>query len=432
MKCLIHVTYYDFHEFNQNQYILFDDVILEVGEMSRYQNQGEEVIDCMNHLVLPGFVCGHAHIYSSFARGLSVPFNPHDFQELLEQLWWKIDRNLTNEITHQSGIQMGADWIKNGVTSVIDHHASGEILGSLNSLSEAITETCFLRGGFCFETSDRFQVQDCIKENSDFLSKSITPFRFGMFGMHASFTLSDETLIQIKKVVQNNPIHIHVAESILDQERCLKEHNMRVIERLDHFGLIQEDSLIVHGIYLSDNELEIIKKRNAVICLNVTSNMNNGVGLPNYLRMKEKGIRVIIGNDNISPSMAYEYLQVYFTSHHSYQSPTAFTLDDLNHLIQETYAYFSNRIKTKLGRIQTGYVADLQIVPYLTPTPLNEKNIMGHLCFGLFPKFEPRYVFVNGKCLLNDYNLLPQIEQKLANSIPLSSKLWELIQKEGI
>lgn len=171
MYAIINATTYDFETYQTNQYILFDKTIIEVGNMCNYINNDYEEIDALSNLVMPGLINGHSHIYSTFAKGLNVPYNPKNFKEILEQLWWKLDRNIDNDITYYSGIVAGVEYLQHGVTSLIDHHASGEVLQSLASLKKAVTDMVGLRGIYCFETSDRFNIKHCIQENNHFIKK---------------------------------------------------------------------------------------------------------------------------------------------------------------------------------------------------------------------------------------------------------------------
>ncbi|KFZ26793.1 MAG: 5-methylthioadenosine/S-adenosylhomocysteine deaminase [Candidatus Izimaplasma bacterium HR2] len=427
----INAKIYDFNKFSEDQYVIFDETILEVGNMSDFKDNNYEIIDCTDHLVLPSLVVGHTHIYSTFARGMSVPFNPTNFQEILDQLWWKMDRNLDNEMNYYSGIVSATDYMKNGVTTVIDHHASGvDIKGSLNTLKKAVTEDAGLRGLFCFETSDRFDVEACLDENLSFIEDNYSNVARGLFGLHASLSLSEETLVKISKVIKNYPIHIHVAESLMDQEDSLDKYNERVIERLDRHGLLNEDSIITHALFVSDEELDIIKKRKCVVALNVNSNMNNSVGLPDYKRFKEKGIPVILGNDGIASSITSEYLTLLYTMHLKDESPLKFGLGDIFEIINNTYNYVNRRLGTKLGRVEVGYSGDLITIPYIAPTTLNKGNALGHLFFGMFNSFKPNNVFCKGVKLVNNYKVSDDLTEKYREAKKYANKLWENIQKE--
>ncbi len=334
MKAIINVRIYDYNKYIENGYVVFDKNIVKVGKMSEFKNDGYNIIDGKGQLLLPNFVCSHSHVYSIFARGLALPFDPKNFQDILDQLWWKIDSQIDNDITYYSGIAAGSEFLLNGVTTIIDHHASGtNILGSLSSLKKALNNTLHLRSILCFETSDRYPVNECIKENISFANKNHTDHVSGLFGMHASMSLSNETLKFISKKIKDLPIHIHVAESDMDEVDSYEKYGTSIISRLDKYHLINKDSLIVHGVFLSDKELKIIKEREAYMVVNTTSNLNNAVGITDIRKFLDCNIPILVGNDGLSSSMATEYLNAYYLTHVKNSNPTAMNLGDIVDII---------------------------------------------------------------------------------------------------
>ncbi|MDC7219431.1 MAG: amidohydrolase family protein [Spirochaetales bacterium] len=436
MKAINHVNTYDFQNYHSNRYLVFDHKIVHTGPaedlpkvLAQYNIPEDKVIDGKGKLLLPGLALCHTHIYSTFARGLALPFNPKNFVELLEQLWWKIDGALTKEMVYSSALVSGLGYIRNGITSVIDHHASGkDILGTLAQIKRALVDDLGLRGMSCFETSDRFDISSCIKENITNLESSQRGEWGGHFGMHASMTLSDDSLREIKKSLGDYPIHIHVAESTMDMEDCLSRSKMTLIKRLDKFGLINRDSLIVHGIYLDDEEMELIAERGAYMVLNPSSNMNNGVGLPDYKKMKSHGLKVLLGNDGMSSAVVNEWQHLLVGMHHRYQDPTAFGLDDLGAIINNGYDYLNGVLGTKLGRLEKGYEADFQLLDYNPPTPLDGDNGLGHLFYGQAFAFRPSHLWAKGELKLKDYRLLADEEAIHEQSRVLSTQLWESLR----
>lgn len=431
-KAIINVKIYDFVHFLNDGFVVFDHKILKVGKMENFVDENYEIIDGQNAILMPGLICAHTHIYSTFARGLALPFNPKNFQEILDQMWWKIDRHIDNETSYYSGLVAASEFLRNGVTTIIDHHASGkEISGSLASLKKAVCDEASLRALFAFEVSDRFDVDEAIQENVNFIKNFKTPFTAGLFGLHASMSLSEETLQKVHDKLKDTPIHIHVAESEMDEIDSLNKYQKRVIERLDNHGLINEDSLLVHCVHVNDQELEIIKKRRASIVVNVTSNMNNAVGLPNINKFNNLGIPVMVGNDGLSSGIANEYINVLYSAHLLHKQPTAFGLDKLLEMINNGYDYVSRQLGVKLGRIEESYEADMLLLPYLAPTNLDQSNALGHLFYGMMHSFKPRDVFVAGKQLVKDYELTNQkLVLQLNNAQEIANSLWQRIKGE--
>ena len=431
MKALINVRIYDYQNFIENGYVVFDSEIHSVGHMKDFVNNGYQVIDGKGQLLLPNFVCAHSHIYSIFARGLALPFNPKNFQEILDQMWWKLDKQIDNDISYYSGISAGSEFLLNGVTTIIDHHASGkDILGSLTSLKKALDNTLKLRSILCFETSDRYDVNSCIKENIGFANKYHNQYISGLFGMHASMSLSNETLQKISKKLKDLPIHIHVAESEMDEIDSLNKYQTTIIERLDKYHLINPNSLIVHGVFLSDKELEIIKSRNAYMVVNPSSNLNNAVGITDIKKFLDLNIPVIVGNDGLSSSMTTEYLNALYLTHLKKNSPTAINISHILKMINNAYSYVSSRLGVNIGKISKGYVSDFLLLPYTPFTKMDESNAFGHVFYGLFPNFKPVDVYVRGMRLVKSGELVSKkVKQELDKANKYSEELWERVRR---
>lgn len=432
MKAIINVRIYDYNHYIENGFVVFDKKIERVGPMSSFKDNDYQIIDGKGQLLLPNFVCNHAHIYSIFARGLSLPFHPNNFLEILEQMWWKIDAQIDNETTYYSGICAGKEFIENGVTTIIDHHASGtDISRSLTMLKKSLVDTLGLRAILCFETSDRYPVDKCIKENALFIKKYKNERIAGLFGMHASMTLSDKTLASVGRHLNGAPIHIHVAESQMDEDDSFEKYNTTIMERLEKHNLVNENSLIVHGVTISDKELEIVKKHNAYMVVNTTSNMNNAVGLPNVTNYLKHGIKVLVGNDGLSSNMANEYMNVLYTAHLYNGTPLALGLSEVLEMINNSYEYVEKMLNIKLGKIEKDYEADFMLLPYKPFTKMDQTNAFGHIFYGIYPALKPNDVYASGKCVLKNRKITSKKVASLYDkSIQISEGLWMRIKGE--
>ena len=432
MKAIINVRIYDYNHYIDNGFVVFDKKIERVGPMSSFKDNGYQIIDGKGQLLLPNFVCNHAHIYSIFARGLSLPFHPNNFLEILEQMWWKMDAQIDNETTFYSGICAGKEFIENGVTTIIDHHASElDITKSLTQLKKSLVDALGLRAILCFETSDRYPVDKCIKENSSFIKKYKNEHIAGLFGMHASMTLSDKTLASIGRHLNGAPIHIHVAESQMDEEDSFEKYNTTIMERLEKHNLVNENSLIVHGVTISDKELEIVKKHNTYMVVNTTSNMNNAVGLPNVTNYLKHGIKVLVGNDGLSSNMANEYMNVLYTAHLYNGTPLALGLSEVLEMINNSYEYVEKMLNIKLGKIEKDYEADFMLLPYKPFTKMDQTNAFGHIFYGIYPALKPNDVYASGKCVLKNRKITSKKVASLYDkSIQISEGLWMRIKGE--
>ena len=174
--------------------------IREVGKTAELKAKYPEAefIDAKGGVIMPAFINAHTHIYSALARGLSIKGNnPTNFYEVLDGTWWAIDRRLTLKGTRASADALYIDCIKQGVTTIFDHHASyAEIPGSLHTIAES-AKKFGIRSCLCYEVSDRDGEEKClqaIQENADFITECEQrkdPMLAAMFGGHALFTISD-------------------------------------------------------------------------------------------------------------------------------------------------------------------------------------------------------------------------------------------------
>ncbi|AEX86091.1 cytosine deaminase-like metal-dependent hydrolase [Marinitoga piezophila KA3] len=428
VKVIVNCNIFDYETYRENQYIRFDKEIIETGSMDNFKKKGnEEIIDFKGKLVMPGFVNGHTHIYSTFARGMAVEFNPKSFSDILKQLWWRMDSKIDLETTYYSGLVSGIEFIKNGITGIIDHHASGQaIKGTLNKLKESVTEKIGVRGVFCFETSDRFNIDECIEENTEFLKNNSEKFA-GMFGLHASLSLSNETLKKVSENLNGAPIHIHVAESLEDEEDSIKKYGKRVVERLEEFNLLTDNSILSHCVHIDENEADIISNYNVYVALNPTSNMNNAIGMPNYKLLKDKNIKTIIGNDGLGFNITREYLNLYFTQKYRYEDPTFFNFDDLKNNIDNVYNLFGKILNIKVGRIEKGYKADMISFEYAPFTPLNENNIFGHVFFGIWDNLDVVDTIIDGEFLMENRKVNFEVEKIYSEAKDVAENLWNII-----
>jgi putative selenium metabolism protein SsnA len=429
LKALINANIFDFEDYSEGRFILFEEEIVETGDMKDFRG-AEEVYDCKGSIVMPGLLNGHTHIYSAFARGLNVPFNPKNFKDILTQLWWKLDSKLDKTSVYYSGVVSACDCIKSGVTTIIDHHASGlQISGSLKELKRSVCEDFGLRGVFCFETSDRFDVEECIKENLDFINSAKSSKYAGLFGMHASMSLSDATLKRISGSIEDTPIHIHVAESLEDERDSKIKYGKSIVKRLDDFGLIKENSILAHCVHIDEKEAEILGRKKAYVALNPTSNMNNAVGIPDYKLFIKNNISCLIGNDGLGMNISRDYMNLFFCMKNRLESPVSFTLEDLKRILDNGYNCAGKLLGIKLGRIKRGYRADMIAVPYMSPTAINKENVLSHLIFGVFDNFHPREVWCEGECLMKNYEITKNVQGLYDEAREEGRKVWERIMK---
>jgi len=420
VKALINVTVYDYYTYHPSSYVVFDKKIIEIGKMEDFNFEKATIIDGDGMLLLPGLINFHTHIYSTLIRGLDMGATPETFMDVLTQIWWRFDQALTLDDLYISGLVYGQSSIKCGVTALIDHNASGAIKGSIRTLRNAVKETLGMKGLFCFETSDRFNVAECIEEN-------LTAIESGdsLFGLHASLSLSDKTMNRIEPVIGSVPIHVHVAESAMDEAHALETYGMSVVHRLGRFNLLNEGSLLAHCVHVDEEEAELIGKSKCSVAINPTSNMNNAVGSFNYKLLRDNDIQLVVGTDGLGCNVAKEWQNLYYVGKNTMNEPAGIALDDIKTYLGQSYEYFNQLSGERLGRIEKGYAADFMLVDYQPPTPINEKNIFAHVFYGIFDQLNPKNVYISGDEKLSDYKLTQEFQTDMGEV----NALWERVRK---
>ena len=413
--------------------------IIEVGDsqllMEKYSN--EESIDAKSCFVMPAFINMHEHIYSALARGLNIKgYVAKDFLTILDGMWWTLDRNLDNEFTKLSALQTYIDCVKNGVTTIFDHHASfGEIDGSLDAIEDAAREIG-VRSCLCYEISDRDGLDKAKasgRENERFIKKVKTQndgFIKAMCGMHAQFTISDEIFEYARSITPKDVgFHIHVAEGIEDLHDCLRKYGKRIVDRLDDFDILGEKSLFAHCIYVNKHEMDRIKETGTMVVHNPESNMGNACGCPPTMEMVNQGILVGLGTDGYTHDMIESYKVANILHKHHLSTGTAAWVE-VPQMLFSNNAIMANRyFDIPLGKIKEGYAADVIVTDYYPYTPFDETNINGNILFGMNGRSVVTTIG-NGKVLMKDRVLTMIDEQKTFSEIAeKTKKLWGKINR---
>lgn len=411
--------------------------IVEVGDSSALKSKygNAEMIDAKGAVVMPAFINMHEHIYSALARGLNIKgYVAKDFLTILDGMWWTLDRNLDNEFTKLSAIQTYIESVKNGCTTTFDHHASfGEIDGSLDAIEEAAREIG-VRSVLCYEISDRDGMEKSKKsvlENSRFIKKTLKnndDFIKAMCGMHAQFTISDETFeFARSETPKEVGFHIHVAEGIEDLHDCLKKHGKRIVDRLDDFDILGPKSLLAHCIYINSHEMDRIKETDTMVVHNPESNMGNACGCPPTMEIVHRGILTGLGTDGYTHDMIESYKVANVLHKHHLCTGTA-AWAEVPQMLFENNAKMANRyFDIPLGKLKEGYAADVIVTDYYPHTPMDETNINGNILFGMCGRSVVTTIG-NGKILMKDRVLTMLDEQKtLADIAEKTKKLWDKI-----
>jgi len=358
---------------------------------------------------------------------------PDSFVHILERLWWRLDKVLTLEDVYLSAMVAMIDCMRNGTTTIFDHHSSpGAVAGSLFRIADAAHDTG-LRSCLCYEVTDRegAEVTDAgIEENRVFLQYSRASqdsLLRGLFGLHASFTIGDRTMARCVDAAAefDAGFHIHVAEAASDQEQCELEHGKRVVQRLHNFGILGSRTIAAHCVHVDAGEIDLLHASATSVIHNPESNMGNAVGCAPVLDMVHRGVRVGLGSDGYTCDM-FESLKVANMLHkHSAGQPSVGWAEPPAMLFAENSRIASECFGHPVGKLIPGSLADVIVVDYDPPTPMRDANIDSHILFGVSGRSVDTTI-IGGQVIMRGRKLLAIDEAEIMTKARVASaRLWQ-------
>ncbi len=259
----------------------------------------------------PGSINAHTHLYSGLAPlGIPAPLPPPTcFVEILERLWWRLDRALDAASLRASAELYVADALRLGTVGLIDHHESPPLIdGSLDILAD-VCQGLGMPAVLCYGVTERNggpeEARRGLRECERFIRDNRRPLIRGVVGIHAAFTVSDEILGEAAELARTlgSVLHIHVAEDLADVEDARRRGYDGLIDRLDRCDAMIPGSIFAHGVHLSADEVHAVDSAGIWLVQNPRSNAGNKVGYPQHLGQSG---RVALGTDGYPADMAEE------------------------------------------------------------------------------------------------------------------------------
>lgn len=424
----------------ENGAVVIDgELIADYGKTEDMQKAypSAEFMDAQGRLIMPGLINAHTHIYSAMARGMSIPGAPvnKNFLDILENLWWRLDKVINMEDVKYSAYDTYLDSIKCGVTTVFDHHASMKAVeGSLFTIAD-VAKDIGVRTSLCYEVTDRDGedvAKATVRENGEFIRYAQnldSDMLKGMFGLHASFTVSDETLEACVKEMgsANAGYHVHVAEGIDDVYQCQQEHGKRVVQRLYDFDILGGKTIAVHCIHINPAEMDILQHTNTAVVHNPESNMGNAVGCSPVIEMMRRGMLVGMGTDAYTHDMFESMKMTNLLHKHSLCDPSVAWGEPPQMLFQNNRSIAGRYFSKPLGIIEKNAYADIILVDYEAPTPILPTNINSHFIFGILGGSVDTTI-INGKIIMKNREFV-NIDEKaiFAKSRECAKAVWDRI-----
>ena len=410
------------------------DSIVAVGPAAeiRATHPGQETIDVGGRVIMAGLINAHTHAYSAYARGMAVHQPTRDFTQILENLWWRLDRLLTLEDVELNAGTTFIESIRNGVTTVFDHHSSPHaVSGSLQTMAD-VARRIGIRTSLCYETSDRdgaAVLADAIEENTSFMKTVNTDEQDmvkGLFGLHASFTLSEESLDAACAAKEGIPggFHIHVAEGPSDEADSQAKYGKRIVQRLGDHGILGPQTIAAHCIHADPDELELLKASDTNVVHNPHSNMGNAVGVAPVIDMLARGLRVGLGTDAYTADILASAQVAKILQSDHLADPTVGFGQALALVFVNNPKICEKFFRKDLGVLQAGAYADLITLDYRPFTPLSAESAGGHILFGMSGS-QVNDTMVNGAWVMRDRDIITVDEAAIfARSIDRAPRIW--------
>jgi len=410
------------------------DSIVAVGPAAeiRAAHPAEAMVDVGGRVIMAGLINAHTHAYSAYARGMAVHQPTRDFTEILENLWWRLDRLLTLEDVELNAGTTFIESIRNGVTTVFDHHSSpNAVSGSLQTMAD-VAGRIGIRTSLCYETSDRdgaVVFAAAIEENASFMKKVNTgeqDMAKGLFGLHAGFTLSEESLdaaCAAKEGITGG-FHVHVAEGANDEPDSQARYGKRIVQRFDDHGILGPETIAAHCIHADPDELALLKATDTTVVHNPHSNMGNAVGVAPVVDMLARGLRVGLGTDAYTADLLASAQVAKILQSDHLGDPTIGFGQALQLAFVNNPKICAKFFRKDLGVLKAGAYADLIAVDYRPFTPLSAESAGGHILFGMSGS-QVNDTMVNGAWVMRDRTILTADEAAVfARSTQRAPRIW--------
>lgn len=410
------------------------DVLLRgmiIGQVGGEIPAGPPRIDASGCVITPAFTIAHTHLHRALSMGMPMPAAPpqtlHDY---LQWIWWPLDRALDDELVEVSALVAAAAAAKAGAAVVIDLHSSPNAIdGSLDRVESALDEVG-LRGILAYETSDRdgsAKRDAALAENRRWLKRvrSGSTFHRGLVGAHAPMSLNDETLDALCAQANEFKVgmHIQLAEDGSDGLDAERNRGAWLAQRIERLGAFRSGSVIAHANELPLEALPPLTKGGAIVATCPRANARHGARL-----FAGWGDGIALGTAGIDGNLLAE-AQAYALRHEEARDGLMREVG----LRIVTGQVFAGRL---LGdgmppRIAAGARADLAVLEYDPPTPINPTNVLEHVARGLAAA-QVRHTIVGGRFVVKD-RVLTTLDERalLERARPAATRLWERMQGYG-
>ena len=283
-------------------------VAIEGGRVVAAAPAGAARLACPDGDIEPGAVCAHTHLYSGLAR-YGVPAAdppPQSFLQILQRVWWRLDRALDSQSLDAAARDYLARALLAGVTTLVDHHESPNLIEDSPAILAEACGDLGVRALLCYGASERNFGRDEGRRGL-FACRGVktSPLVRGLVGLHASFTVSDDTIREAGALARElgTVVHVHVAEALADVDDARRRGYAGPLERLMALDALPPGSILAHGVHLDSDQVRRAAGAGCWFVHNPRSNEGNRVGYASALSATR---RAALGVDGWDPDMAAE------------------------------------------------------------------------------------------------------------------------------
>lgn len=357
----------------------------------------DKKIDGKNYLAMPGFVNAHTHVGMSLFRNFS---DDVELMTWLNEKIWPLEGKLIEEDVYWASLLSHAEMIMTGTTSFADMYYFED--QTIKALEKSKMRAQISRG-LTLEDKNYKKIEENIElfkkyENSQDGRINIA------FGPHAVYTTDKNYLKEINKYAKKYkmPIHIHLSETKIENDECIKRFGQSPTEVFEECGIFENRTIAAHGLYLSDKDLDILSKYDVSVVHNPSSNLKLSSGFLDCTRVLNKKINLAMGTDssasNNNLSMIKEISLTSLVS--KYNNPKNLKAYDVLKMATINGAKALG-LDDKIGTLEEGKLADIILIDLNNPNHTPQNNLISSLPYSTFDK-DVSYVIINGDLVYDD------------------------------
>ncbi len=374
-----------------NAYILVEGNRISYVGTERPLGEFDEVMDASGMVAMPGLVNAHTHTAMTLLRSYADDMN---LQDWLFQKIFPFEDTLTPQMVYEGSVRGIQEMLASGTTCFHDMYffqeetaRAAEELGMRGVLCEGITDGVLKKK---LEKTENLLAQ--LKNSSGRLKVGISP--------HAVYTCSEETLKTAAEYAKKHglQIHTHLSETKIENEDCLRDHGMSPAAWMEQCGLFDVPCTAAHCVWLSQEDMEILKRHNVTVVHNPVSNLKLASGVAEVPKLTQTGIHVALGTDGASSNNnldLFEEIKLTGILHKGVAlDPTVLPAWEV--LKMATVNGAKALGYKDLGMLKEGYLADLILLDFNKPQFIPNHNTVSNLVYAVRGS-DVVYTMVDGK-----------------------------------